>query len=253
LEKASTEADHVREQLRQALAQRDQAIEDQQRVQKTALDDLKEASAIIQQHGQVAEEAEKERTKLMEDVKNIRAENSRLVDVANNLIGWKGQVAGVKGCEAEGAKIQQMRDTISLDAFDNTLDQVLEAYVKNNNHSSLHSLNDMVDTMVQNTLEHALTQSDPHAAGQSVSTGERTRLFEDVPHEPILLALASTRITEDSRGLLLDAFIHHIVVRELHRLFFSGKAVSFMMPDTIILEKLFEIISTSGSLIGLCL
>ena len=131
---------------------------------------------------------------------------------------------------------------ISLDVFDNTLDQVSEAHVKVSGHPSISGLNDSLDNLVSVVLEQA-----PNLA--AAYTGYRTPICEtesDLPRA-MLTALAMTDLTEDNRGLLLDASLHHIVLRQLYPLLFYGKCVAIACEETNVLEQLFQHVTDDGA------
>lgn len=59
-------------------------------------------------------------------------------------------------------------------------------------------------------------------------------------------ALTLPGLTEDSRGLLLDAALHYTLVRALHEACFRG-AVATCTDETYILEHIFHKIAKSGT------
>lgn len=132
---------------------------------------------------------------------------------------------------------------ISLDVFDNTLDQVSEAHVKTNGRLSVEGLNDSIDNLVNSTIEQATELATNYSGDRSlVCKGDSSRL-----KEKMLATLTLTDLTEDSRGLILDASLHHIIVDYLHSLFFRGEVVTVFIEDTDIVEKIFRRISDNGA------
>ncbi|KAJ7911571.1 hypothetical protein B0H13DRAFT_1614390 [Mycena leptocephala] len=107
-------------------------------------------------------------------------------------------------------------DDISLDPFDNKLDQVSESTVK----SGVDSLNDSLDTFTMALLDEAeeLAKHNSHSSLPSA-------IREHEKATKLLMALAKYSHVEEKRGFLLDAHLHHGLVVELDRLFFSGEVV----------------------------
>ncbi|KAJ7153013.1 hypothetical protein C8R46DRAFT_1228562 [Mycena filopes] len=110
-------------------------------------------------------------------------------------------------------------DNITLDPFDNKVDQVSEATVK----SGVESLNDSLDTFTMALLDEAEELARRHSHSRLPYPDQN-----DQPNTKLLPALAEYGEDEEKRGFLLDASIHHLVVSELHRIFFTGDTLS---PD----------------------
>lgn len=207
--------------------------------------EITEARATIRKHCQTNDKSQRERTDLIEELSRARAERDQLAHRVNDLLQERGNLNTLVKQYRKAEATKPSHDVFSLDAFDNTLDQISEAHIKTNGSPSVDGLNDSIDTMVQNALDHAFAKSEAYAADRSELTEQRRNILEGT-HEPFIIALSKNGLTEDNRGLLLDAFIHHVVVRELHRLFFCGEVVTFAIPETRILETLFEVISANG-------
>lgn len=106
---------------------------------------------------------------------------------------------------------------ISLDPFDNKLDQVSEAMIK----SSVESLNDSVDTFTMTLVDEA-----EEVAKQNSYSSLPCAFQEADGNNRLMVALQEHSHVEESRGFLLDATLHSSLVSELDNLFFSGGVVS---------------------------
>jgi hypothetical protein len=131
---------------------------------------------------------------------------------------------------------------LSLDVFDNTLDQVSEAHVKTSGHPSVDGLNDSLDNLVNIAIEQA-------AEAAANYNGDRPLVDKVEPdlHPAVLAALAVTDLTEDNRGLLLDASLHHIILSQLHSFLFRGQVVPIAVEETELLKHLFHEVSENGA------
>ncbi|KAJ7021477.1 hypothetical protein C8F04DRAFT_1273694 [Mycena alexandri] len=106
------------------------------------------------------------------------------------------------------------RGDLSLDPFDNKVDQVSEAAVK----SGVESLNDSLDTFTMALLDEAESLASRHSDSRLPTADQRYQ-----PNNTKLLpALTQYADVEEKRGFLLDASLHHLVLSELDRLFFAG-------------------------------
>ncbi|KAJ7119602.1 hypothetical protein C8R44DRAFT_788492 [Mycena epipterygia] len=106
-------------------------------------------------------------------------------------------------------------DNMTLDPFDNKVDQVSEAAVK----SGVESLNDTLDTLTMTWLDAAeeLANQNSHSTLPSA--------VQEHPNTKLMNALAEYGQGEEKRGFLLDATIHDALVIELDRLFFSENVI----------------------------
>ncbi|KAJ7302370.1 hypothetical protein DFH08DRAFT_723079 [Mycena albidolilacea] len=111
---------------------------------------------------------------------------------------------------------------ISLDPFDNKLDQVSEAMIK----SSVESLNDSLDTFTMTLVDEA-----EELAKQNSYSSLPCALQEADRNNRLMVALQEHSHVEESRGFLLDATFHSSLVSELDNLFFSGDVVSRAMDS----------------------
>ncbi|KZP16339.1 hypothetical protein FIBSPDRAFT_831962 [Athelia psychrophila] len=130
----------------------------------------------------------------------------------------------------EHTRLHEPEKSLSLGAFDNTVDQVSEAQVKSHGRVSVDGINDSVDTIAHN-IHHPIRS--PYEEPPS----NLEPLFQD--------AFCSSALSEDSRGLLLDAAIHHIIVQALHSMCFQGKVSTYYLENTHILEYVYEEIAAS--------
>ncbi|KAJ7086446.1 hypothetical protein B0H15DRAFT_909561 [Mycena belliarum] len=165
-------------------------------------------------------------------VHNDRANASLLEqnqELAENVKKYEGRIQGLISDKGKlNAQLKKLRSspgshfqaasasTISLDPFDNKVDQVSEAAVKN----GAESLNDSIDTFVCNLLDAVDEPVTPHPK----SSYDTTALNHG--DNKLLTALVEHRGVQDKRGFLLDAFLHNELVHLLDSLFFSGEVVS---------------------------
>ncbi|KAJ6510552.1 hypothetical protein C8R45DRAFT_813992 [Mycena sanguinolenta] len=108
-------------------------------------------------------------------------------------------------------------DTISLDPFDNKLDQVSESAVK----SGVESLNDSIDNLTMTLIDEAEELAKRHSDSVIPSA-----VALDGNTQPLVVALSEHCHIEEKRGFLLDANLHHWLVSALDNLFLSGDVVS---------------------------
>ncbi|KAJ7186849.1 hypothetical protein C8R46DRAFT_880466 [Mycena filopes] len=120
----------------------------------------------------------------------------------------------------------------SIDVFSSRLDQVSEASVK----SGVESLNDTLDSFVMEIMDKAEQLVDKHAhLARRPSDRDRR---DNAP--PLLCALAQPSLTDENRGLLLDAQLHDQLNTELHELFFSNDVISSRMESNGIVQAISE-------------
>ncbi|KAJ7764839.1 hypothetical protein B0H16DRAFT_430117 [Mycena metata] len=111
------------------------------------------------------------------------------------------------------------RDDISLDPFDNQVDQVSEAAVK----SGVESLNDSLDTFTMALLDEAESLASRYSGSRLPAADKR---YQPNNLTKLLPALTQYADVEEKRGFLLDASLHHVVLSELDQLFFAGDPLS---------------------------
>lgn len=96
-------------------------------------------------------------TKLMAETSDLRGSYEAVtrrayrVNLANRTL--KAQVEYLQS--VEDAQVQEAKKNFSLDAFDNTLDQVSEAQVKSAGKVSIDGLNESINAVVFDVLEQA--------------------------------------------------------------------------------------------------
>jgi hypothetical protein len=128
-----------------------------------------------------------------------------------------------------------------LDPFDNKLDQVSESTVK----SGVDSLNDSLDTFTMALLDEAeeLAKHNSHSSLPSA-------IREHEKATKLLMALAKYSHVEEKRGFLLDAHLHHGLVVELDRLFFSGEVVCRALDTQRVCAATLNKLTKQGSCIS---
>ncbi|KAJ6491571.1 hypothetical protein DFH09DRAFT_1338451 [Mycena vulgaris] len=108
------------------------------------------------------------------------------------------------------------RDAISLDPFDNKVDQVSEASVK----SGVESLNESLDTFTMSLLDKV-----EELANRNSNSSLPAAVLQHSDGK-LVNALAEHGHVEEKRGFILDASLHHGLVTMLDNLCFSGEVVS---------------------------
>lgn len=126
----------------------------------------------------------------------------------------------------------------ALDPFNNCLDQVSEATVKCDGEPSVDGINDAVDNVVMDILEKAMT-----LVGDCGLSANNNAIPLD---DPLLAALAEPSLTEDNRGLLLDALLHQHIICTLHSRFFGDGIALSIDQESIPLETLFTDVIKHG-------
>ncbi|KAJ7302368.1 hypothetical protein DFH08DRAFT_945701 [Mycena albidolilacea] len=158
--------------------------------------------------------------KNQEDMKRYEAKIDAL---ALEKAAYRSQLKQLRASmDARPPKTGPKADDFSLDPFDNKLDQVSEAFVK----SAVESLNDSLDDFVMALLEEAeelANRNSDSRATSPVRVGEMA--------SKLLVALAKHSNVEERRGFLLDAQLHHDLVEELDKMFFSGDVVARVMDS----------------------
>lgn len=240
LVEARSRGDKLQNELSEAQAgeQQAQGGEESARTEmQKALDELQQARVGIQRCKSRLVEFQEERTRLMTKLTEADSLKKKMEAMIRNLQKREAlHIATAKQSQTPTPA------KISLDAFDNTLDQVSEAHVKISGHPSINGLNDSLDNLVSDVLEQAPNLAATYT-GHRASIGERE---SDLPRA-MLTALAMTDLTEDNRGLLLDASLHHIVLGYLYPLFFYGKCVAVACEETDGLEHLFQLVTDDGA------
>ncbi|KAJ7280221.1 hypothetical protein C8J57DRAFT_1174932 [Mycena rebaudengoi] len=112
--------------------------------------------------------------------------------------------------------------TMSLDPFDNKLDQVSEASLK----GGVEGINDSLDNLVLVLLDKAEELAKQSAHGSQPLAPQT----HDGTSE-LLEALAAYGQDEDKRGFLLDVLLHQAVIKHLTTLFFSGEVVARVLDS----------------------
>ncbi|KAF7328905.1 hypothetical protein MVEN_02520200 [Mycena venus] len=215
-----------------------------------ALQKAEEKSRALEEQVQTLQASEQRAQEEIQRLKEMHSKQSEYVDRANQKIHslMEKHSEAVKNYEARVAALvvergnyssqlkQQLRNPVdsrapatgpskgaaddsASDPFDNKLDQVSEAAVK----SGVESLNDSVDNFAMAVLDEAedLANQNSHS---SVPSPVHEQQHEMKP-KLLMATLAEHCQTEEKRGFLLDASLHHGLVVELDRLFFSGEAV----------------------------
>lgn len=146
----------------------------------------------------------------------------------------------------------QSRRVPSLNVFDNSVDQASELEIK---HDGLDGLHYSVDNLIQNFLDEVERLAQvlrAQGAADSEHIHMNDVLFGPEDHDhPILAALSEylDDLRDDHRGLLLDAFLHHVIYRCIHKLFFAGEVATLIRPGiTDILESVYVHVATTGML-----
>lgn len=127
---------------------------------------------------------------------------------------------------AAKAKEELCGDRFTLDPFIDKLDPVAETYVKSDGRTSIGGLNHAVDNFVMKILEEGTNIAAAHI-GIAKQHFEKQRV-----RHPLIFALVQSRLMERGRGLLLDAYIHHLIIDRLYDLFFKSPVAIFRYPSS---------------------
>ncbi|KII84794.1 hypothetical protein PLICRDRAFT_45601 [Plicaturopsis crispa FD-325 SS-3] len=189
-----------------------------------ALLDL-ERSQIENQHlREATRRNQAECTRLIEQLNARDIKTAKMRDRMQNLSNEKDAL------HAEVDRLSKLCEpSPSLDLFDNSVDQVSELHVKSSGQPSLDGLNDSVDNLILNILEEVERVVEAYHDQRAPGSMDYGWVIENDSH-PILAALARTGLQEEHRGLLLDAFLHHITCRTLHKLFFAESVSTLALP-----------------------
>jgi hypothetical protein len=229
---------------REVQAAKDDAEKSREQMQNT-LSDLESARVTIQRYESLLNDVKTERTQLIEQLNEANAKGKTL-EARNQVLTQergeaKAAVKRLRGAVSNDTK--SPHDAYSLDPFNNTLDQVSEAHVKCSGQPSVEGINDAIDTLTCNVLEQTVII----AAAQGDSVPRRpVELGSSYSKDPLVSAFAIPYLTEDNRGLLLDAFLHTIILLPLHRLFFDRDVSTVRTTDADFLNEIFEHISKKG-------
>ncbi|KZP22892.1 hypothetical protein FIBSPDRAFT_1043258 [Athelia psychrophila] len=129
------------------------------------------------------------------------------------------------------------RVDFALDSFRDAVDQVSEAHVKFSGHPSVERLNEAIDNLVLEALEHASEA----VAAQSDSNTPFLSAVAAQPSDSLLFAsMTKPGLTEDHHGLLLDACLHAVIVPLLYEAFFKETVSTVSKDKTDILDELFS-------------
>jgi uncharacterized phage infection (PIP) family protein YhgE len=199
-----------------------------------AVSEVQDARATIQQLRSSLDESEKKCAQLVAELKQANDAKKKLEAKVVNLIRGKKDVSAINAQAVN----------ISLDVFDNALDQVPEVHVM----SGVGSINEGLEALASDVLDEAAEVANVHA-GEGPSLNPQRQFGREHPLMPILSALARSEVKEANRGLLLDVFLHHVVIKRLHGLFFCGEAATFNINETAIrvINELFNCVSENGA------
>ncbi|KAK7028315.1 hypothetical protein R3P38DRAFT_2935337 [Favolaschia claudopus] len=232
---AQSELGHVAEQLR-AAKEKCRKLEEQSANQQAALQ--KEVQRLTKEKM----DNQNERVKLMEqttkdakyikavetDLRERRQEKTKHLERIENLVRERGslntQLKQLKNSlETRPLQTAPKASDLSLDPFDNKLDQVSEAALK----SGVESLNDSLETFTMKVIDDAELVALDNA---------NVRLSSFAPKEydasnKLLAALNEHSHGEEKRGFLLDALLHQALIKELDYLFCSGDVFSHVLDE----------------------
>jgi len=233
--------------LQSELSQSEHTVQAERKNHRTetqkAITDLQIARAIAHRHRSNQDTSQEERTRLMTELQEAGDFRSKLEGKIHQLEHENGQITKrLRIALANEAKASASAQ-ISLDAYDNTLDQISEAQVKISGHPSVNGLNDSLDNLVNTALERVAERIEAYTGDRFVFKEAPTNLVPQL----LLNALAMADLTEDNRGLLLDVSLHHVIVGQLYTAFFRGEVASAAIKDAEILEQVFYHISNNGA------
>lgn len=221
LAKSKAECNTLREQVK-VLRSADSGENAQREIQRLRADaEVSQANhadlmdEFLRQSAYLEEAKDKIRSLLYEKQELTEKYEARIGD----LVHEKGTLnSQLKQIRAPPEDRSRNGDSISLDPFDNQVDQVSEADVK----SGVDSLNDSLDAFTMTLLDEA-----EELANRNSHSRVSSAVHEHEKTTKLLVALAEYSDIEEKRGFLLDANLHRGLMVELDKLFFSGDVVPF--------------------------
>jgi hypothetical protein len=158
-------------------------------------------------------------------------------DLNRQLKQMRSSSAGRPFNRVEGGQDTVLNgDKMSMDPFDNKVDQVSEASIK----GGVDSLNDSMDTLVLTLLDEAEVLAKQH------SHSSRPSAVQEHDGRPLLQALVAHSQNEEKRGFLLDTTLHDAVVRQLNTLFFSGEVICLAVDSENLHDSILRELSERG-------
>ncbi|KDQ57911.1 hypothetical protein JAAARDRAFT_34722 [Jaapia argillacea MUCL 33604] len=208
---------------------------------REALEELDAMRTANQRQGRCVNSEQAEKTTLSRDLAQAQSslheaeeENRKLRERVSDLSKERGvynrQLKLLKKA-AEGRN--GATPNTSLDAFDNTVDQISESSAK----TTLDSINDGLDSIVMDLLgEIAIFFAERQDRTDEYAIAD---VLPETSSEALNQALRWTGLSEESRGLLLDAALHHQVVMRLYDIFFESDVLTVYVEAAAILDHLF--------------
>ncbi|EIN04433.1 hypothetical protein PUNSTDRAFT_128294 [Punctularia strigosozonata HHB-11173 SS5] len=129
---------------------------------------------------------------------------------------YRSEIARLRADLVQAKEALARRQDVALDTFNVTADQVSEAYLLSSGPYSLQVINNAIDDMVQNILVDYEKLSHSQSHSTSVDTPP-----PPTDCHPLLSPFWTMKMDSESRGLVLDALLHHSVVRFLEGTVFS--------------------------------
>jgi outer membrane murein-binding lipoprotein Lpp len=158
--------------------------------------------------------------------------------------GYQNQVLSARQ-DLENARYA-LQNQQPLDVYGVSADQVSEAFVLSSSPYSIDTINNAVDTMIQDVLMKFEQSSKP--LPQS-----RSRQEEVTNHDNhlIMKLLRTTSVDDDTRGLLLDVMFHHVIFQRLYKTFFSSTVLPVNLGDADkLISKIFSQLQEQGKHAG---
>jgi chromosome segregation ATPase len=151
----------------------------------------------------------------------------------------------VAECATLRGKLQTLRNESkgkgraepTSDVFNHRLDQVSEAHIK----SGVESLNDTLDNLVMELVDKGEQRAGQHSKFEFDPTQS------DYPDTPLFRSLRQHDLTQDNRGLLLDALLHDRLHTELFDELFSGEVASIRTDPTQCFESTIQAMTHHGA------
>lgn len=201
---------------------------------------MEAAAETSQTHPQHEDQLSKALWELHAARENEAALNARVEGLAQE----RGEArAALKRLRNEKEAQAPPRVDFALDSFRDAVDQVSEAHVKFSGHPSVERLNEAIDNLVLEALEHASEA----VAAQSDSNTPFLSAVAAQPSDSLLFAsMTKPGLTEDHHGLLLDACLHAVIVPLLYEAFFKETVSTVSKDKTDILDELFSRMSEAG-------
>jgi predicted phage tail protein len=164
---------------------------------------------VMESHDKTVEEHDKAVEQYDNEVNKLHREVTKLKKKIASLITERDQKAA--------------RD-LTVDSFDDSLDQVSEGQIK----SAVDAMNNTIDELVMNITEEV-------SGAPPLPPPNTSQSFK----EPLLTACVKLPVNDERRGLLVETILHQAINQRLWAFFFKGKVCCTYL-DSGVLERMHD-------------